>query len=581
MSSRLRCPTLFSYITLTSPLTMGNVCLKNIGDIAVRLTVAAAVSCIFLSSLPAAERAAAAITQPTYIPPEGLGRALEALARDRNLQLIYATDDVGDRRTDGAVGNLSSVDALKRILKGTGLSYQFLDDKTVTVQPVIGSGRTSDSGDDARSGAGNGSRLEDLRLAQNSGGMVANSSSVSSDATNSREASDKSPGLEEIVVTAQRREESIDKVPISITALSQKTMDDYHIQSISDLATVVPGLNITPTSIYPDHSDIAIRGIYSTPGGDGLGVAPTTQLYIDETPIAIRELATGFSKSPFPYIFDLDRVEVLRGPQGTLFGASAMGGAIRFITPQPNLAESSGFAKAELSFTDGGTTNYEVGAAYGAPLVSNTAAFRVSAWYQSNGGFIDRADPITGQILARNDNSADAYVVRPAFTWSPIDQLSVTPALFLQHSHSENGNAYYVNGLAAPANGDDHVWGGTRQPFTDDLHVWSLSVKYNAGNLAFVSDTSYLDRTSKSFEDTTNLFEYIFTGCVPQFISAACPQLPTLSSFQVSDQNNSYTHALQQEFRLSSQDASAKFSWIAGAFFDDPCRNLSSSSRET
>jgi hypothetical protein len=111
MSSQWRFSTLFPCITLSFPLTVGNVCLKNIGTIAVRLTVTAAVSCILLSTPPATEHAAAAITQVTDISPEGLGIALETFARDRKLN--YASDDVGNRLTEGTVGNLSAGDALK------------------------------------------------------------------------------------------------------------------------------------------------------------------------------------------------------------------------------------------------------------------------------------------------------------------------------------------------------------------------------------------------------------------------------------------------------------------------------------
>src|ERR1700734_4340024 len=162
-------------------------------------------------------------------------------------------------------------------------------------------------------------------------------------------------GLEEIIVTAQRREESLDKVPISVTAFSQKTMDDLHIENFSDLASVVPGLVLQiPVGGLQDINDVAIRGVFS--GGN----APTTQFYIDETPVAIRTLpAAGPSASPHPLIFDLVRVEVLRGPQGTLFGSSAMGGAIRYITPQPNLERASGYAKAEGSYTERGDPGYE------------------------------------------------------------------------------------------------------------------------------------------------------------------------------------------------------------------------------
>jgi iron complex outermembrane receptor protein len=166
--------------------------------------------------------------------------------------------------------------------------------------------------------------------------------------------------LQEILVTAERHEDPLSRVPISMAAFSQKTMDNLHVQNFADLASVVPGLIVPPPAGgNQDSTDVAIRGIFSN------GNAPTTQFYIDETPIAIRVLnSAGPSGSPHPDIFDLDRVEVLRGPQGTLFGSSAMGGAIRYITPQPSLTDSSGYSKADASYTKDGAPSYEVGAAY-------------------------------------------------------------------------------------------------------------------------------------------------------------------------------------------------------------------------
>jgi iron complex outermembrane recepter protein len=361
-------------------------------------------------------------------------------------------------------------------------------------------------------------------------------------------------GLEEITVTAQRREESLDKVPISVTAFSQKTMDDLHIENFSDLASIVPGMVLsTPVGGIQDLNDVAIRGIFS--GGN----APTTQFYIDETPIAIRTLpAAGPAVSPHPLIFDLDRVEVLRGPQGTLFGSGAMGGAIRYITPQPALNDESGYAKVDLSFTDRGAPSYEAGVAYGAPIVSGTAGFRISAWFESQGGFIDKEDPYTGEIQKRNANSTDAYVIRPAFTVAPAEGLTITPALFMQHFHSDNSNSYWITDLPYFERGA-HVSGAIGEPSTDDFNVWSLAIKYNFAGVSLKSDTSYLDRSSETINDFTHGAEFLYSGNA--FVPGLAP------SWHDYLHDSTYTRAIQQEFRLSSQDPSAKLTWVAGLYY--------------
>ena len=364
--------------------------------------------------------------------------------------------------------------------------------------------------------------------------------------------------LDEIIVTAQRRAESLDKVPISVTAYSQKSLDELHIQSFDDIATLVPGVAFSTvgTSQQQSNTDIAIRGIFS--GGN----SPTTGIYIDETPITVRQnIAAGFSGSPHPDIFDLDRIEVLRGPQGTLFGASAEGGVIRFITPQPSLQESSGYAKTEFEYTEHGAPTYEVGLAYGAPIVQGVAGFRVSGYFHSDGGFVDIEDPYTGRIVNRNANSELSYTIRPSFIYVPTDGLTITPAVFLQHQHSDAPSEYWRTDLPNTEPGSFVSGYGFRSPFqpvTDDLTVPSLAVKYDVAGLSLQSDTSYVNRRYFDYDDYSELLPAFFGG----------PALsPALAGFNSYDQNVVWTRAFQQEVRLSSQDTDSRLSWVAGLYY--------------
>src|SRR5665213_2229238 len=137
-------------------------------------------------------------------------------------------------------------------------------------------------------------------------------------------------GLQEIVVTATRHEESLSKVPMSVTAITQEGMDLRGIKDFQDVARFTPGVNIDKSGT----NNISIRGIASS-GGAG-----TTGIYIDDIPIQMRALAFD-PDDALPKSFDIDRVEVLRGPQGTLFGAGSVGGTVRYITTQPSLTQSS------------------------------------------------------------------------------------------------------------------------------------------------------------------------------------------------------------------------------------------------
>jgi iron complex outermembrane recepter protein len=367
-----------------------------------------------------------------------------------------------------------------------------------------------------------------------------------------------STGLGEIVVTAQRREESINKVPISITALSQQSMDDLHVVKVEDLSGLVPGVYASPGN--PVFQAITIRGIAA---GNN---AATTEFYIDETPISIRQITQGGNATnPEPLLFDLDRVEVLRGPQGTLFGASAMGGAIRLITPQPSLTEDSGLAKAEAGVTETGDPDFEVGAAYGGPIVSGVAGFRVSAWFQRLGGFVNQENPYSGDIVATNVNADNSYVIRPAVTWSPSEAVSITPSAYLQHKSYDSGDGYWLNTLPnQPGNND--TTGSYNSPVTENLRLGSLAMKFNVGSLLLQSDTSYLDRQITSYTDFSNTIEFLLTDGTKNFPQGS-NVIPGLNSFRSYYNDRSFTHAFMQEFRLSSSDPTARVTWVAGAFF--------------
>ncbi|MBV9696549.1 MAG: TonB-dependent receptor plug domain-containing protein, partial [Gammaproteobacteria bacterium] len=165
-------------------------------------------------------------------------------------------------------------------------------------------------------------------------------------------------GLQEVVVTATRHEEALSRVPISVTALTQESMDQLGIKDFQDVARFTPGVNIDTSGT----NAISIRGISSS-GGAG-----TTGIYIDDTPIQMRSV--GFNPDDtLPKTFDLQRVEILRGPQGTLFGAGSEGGAVRYILTPPSATAADTYVRTEGSYTQYGQPNAEFGIARGQPLV--------------------------------------------------------------------------------------------------------------------------------------------------------------------------------------------------------------------
>jgi iron complex outermembrane recepter protein len=366
--------------------------------------------------------------------------------------------------------------------------------------------------------------------------------------------------LQQVIVTALRREENVQTVPISITALSQKTLDDLHVENISDLESIAPGLVfMTPTQFNPNgQSDIAIRGVFS----GGAGLSPTTQIYIDDTPIEEHIVGiAGVFSNPAPDLFDLARVEVLRGPQGTLFGASAMGGAIRFITPQPSLTQSSGYAVGEWGYSPYGASSYNLGLAYGAPIVDGVAGFRISAYYKDLGGYIDQENPFTGQVLATDVNSQTSYVLRPALTIAPLPGLTITLSEFLQNSEYDNPPTYWRTLLPVQQPGGMNAEGFLQdQPTSDFLSVPALSVTYELPALTIESHTSSLHRRYANNENMTYADQFYITG--EDFVPGLSP------SYSQFWDNYSWTSAVQEELRFTSKDQpGTRFHWVAGFFY--------------
>ena len=246
-------------------------------------------------------------------------------------------------------------------------------------------------------------------------------------------------GLTEIIVTAQRRDERLQDVPISVSVYNQATMDVQGTRNVTDIARLTPGVTFTPGAINnnADSSDIAIRGIDSTAG------AATTGIYIDDTPIQSRHLSFG-TFNAYPYLFDIDRVEVLRGPQGTLFGSGSEGGTIRFITPEPGLEHYSMYARSEAAYTEHGDPVEEIGLAGGGPIVNDSLGFRASVSFRHEGGYVDRVDWQTGQVSDRNANANTTKTARLALKWAVTDDLTVTPSVYYQSRHIDDTSSWWV-----------------------------------------------------------------------------------------------------------------------------------------
>jgi iron complex outermembrane receptor protein len=368
----------------------------------------------------------------------------------------------------------------------------------------------------------------------------------------------KAPTLEEITVTATRRQESIQNVPISITAYDQKAIEELGIHDIQDIVSLTPGLEVTHGNA--NNPILSFHGIVSQFTGTS-----TTGVYIDDTPIQVRNLGQGAAASTaFPSVFDLERIEVLRGPQGTLFGSGSEGGNVRFISAEPSLTDYSGHARAEASTDWNGAPSYQLGLAGGGPIVPDELGFRASVYTQEDGGWINREPYLDAgtSVPNSNANSHDNFALNAALSWRVIDNLTITPSVFYQYSHRGDEDSYWgsrpaagppfftgpVANLSNPNNGSFVSGMLLAQPGTDKFVLPALKTVWKFDNVTLFSNTSYMDRGYNATEDYSVRF-----GLPPPI------PYPTY----LNNPQSQFT----QELRAQSSDTDARLDWVVGAFY--------------
>lgn len=387
--------------------------------------------------------------------------------------------------------------------------------------------------------------------------------------------------LQEVVVTATRRAEDLQKVPISISTVTREQMDQLGERDISDLTKYTPGLYMHEG--FGAINNISIRGIASSAG------AATTGIYIDDTPIQARNFGIN-AGSAFPVLWDLDRVEVLRGPQGTLFGAGSEGGAVRAILPQPNLTDYSVYSRVEGNHIDQGGSGGEAGFRVSGPIIADHLAFLASVYYRKEAGYIDAVtgtysilDPTglsrgnsiafdqTG-LYSPNANWDQTKSVRVALKFEPFEGLQITPSFLYQDRWYNNAinqfslsasnlNAGQLSYIAWPS-GNPSTNPQLTAPFGPNLgqsgEHWllpALAVQWDLGPVQLIYNASYFDRKQYAWTDLTFLYEFLYGSGVPPAGAKANAEIPN-------NQGN-----LVQEARLQSTDATGRFTWVLGGFF--------------
>jgi iron complex outermembrane receptor protein len=373
------------------------------------------------------------------------------------------------------------------------------------------------------------------------------------------------PQLQEIVVTATRRAEVISKVPMSISALSRSAMDTRGIDNIEQMARYIPGIHIDSAGTH----SIAIRGIASS-GGAG-----TTGIYINDTPIQMRGLAFNADEA-LPVAFDLDRIEVLRGPQGTLFGAGSEGGTVRYITTPASLTKTSVYSRETIADTEGGAPSYEAGVAAGTPIVQGRLGVRADLYYRHDGGYIDLIDPVSLATVQHNANYVNTEMFRLEAVWALNDRWRVRPAFYYQSRTANNGNDYWPL-YSNPGQNRFVSANPDRLEVPDKFYLPSLRISGSFGSVELISNTAYYHRSETTgyegtiynlgFYQSPAVFASVASG-LPLLLDAGGVHLPPgATDYRSPATVNNDQQNIVEEVRLQSTDPNARLNWTTGLFF--------------
>jgi iron complex outermembrane recepter protein len=481
------------------------------------------------------------------IPRQSLDTALKDLAQQTGLQIGRFSERIDGSAVVGPVqGEKTPEQALKTLLSHTGLDYKIVSDTTIAVynpKETSASPLVQRPQQDSKEVGKKSS--QDFRVAQ-----VDQGSAGPRAVGGGQNRDERGAGLlEEVVVTAQKREERLQDVPQSVTALSSDYLAKLGATHFSDFANTVPSLLFATNGA--GEVEISMRGVTT-----GYDASPTVASYIDDVPYGS---STTFANAQ---IFGLDlglsdvsRIEILRGPQGALYGASSMGGLIKYVTKVPDANNFGADVQTGVSSTgDGGGVGYKTSAAVNLPIVADLAAVRVSAFQYHDGGFIDNVARSIRDVNQGNVNGGRVdLLLTPEGTSGP---LSIRATGFLQ-SIRNDGSAtadYTFSGAMPYGSLSQYRPYPDGEPFYEHLRLGSFRVNYDFGFAQLTSISGYQTLTvGKTWDITENYIPF----CALQ--GAACSSVgitgfPTL-------------HKFTQEVRLASQGRNT-VDWLLGTFYD-------------
>jgi iron complex outermembrane receptor protein len=380
--------------------------------------------------------------------------------------------------------------------------------------------------------------------------------------------------LEEIVVTAEKRSGTVQDTPISITAISGGDIAERGLTQFNDIAQAVPGVSMNTSG--PGQTEFEMRGLTSSGGN-----SPTVGFYLDDIPLTAPSNASNGKVVIDPSVYDLSRVEVLRGPQGTLYGSSSMGGTIKLVTEQPNTAAFSTSAQTIFSATDGGGFNHGENLMVNVPLLDHTVAFRVVGTNEDTSGWInrtvispgdfplpinptptspagtERGDVLSAPVLKNyaDTNDENLQSVRAQAVWEANSRLSVEGSFSWQRITQEAPSLFDSD----PGTLTHYEPFDLQEPFSDRFSMWAAHIQYRFDSFDLTSITGEWSRFQNQTQEWSEILQWFFD--FPSFY-------PPNGAGPAQITEGVWSRQLSEEMRLTSSGDSS-FKWLAGAFFSD------------
>ncbi len=463
------------------------------------------------------------------ISPQPLNKALNEFADRSGLQVVYRTELVAGIESKGTRSPDNDDEALGQLLASTGLDYHFVNERTVAIEPsTTHAGETGPEKQQAAPG-------QTTLMAQ---AQMSPTSSKSGGQPNDDNSFSNS--IEEIIITAQKRSEPLQSVPMTVTAFSEDKINELRINGLADVVSLTPSLGVA--DFGPASPNLTMRGIGST--DRDAGSDRSVVVFVDEVYMG-RAGGSAFD------LFDLERIEVLHGPQGTLFGKNVVGGAIHYVSKKP-VAETDAYLQV-------GVGNYnllETRGMFNTPLADNVNG-RFSFSTRDRDGF--QTNLRTGNDV----DTADNVSARGQIQFTPSDELTI-----LLSADVARDRIYGISRKVAPASGFTAYLGFFPDPnprnvqtnvdgfFDRDIAGYSARLDWDTSIGTFTSLTAYREVEFTHSQDVVGIpldSSFDANGNPRGFLSV--------------DNTNEDYDMLSQEFRLSSFPSNEKWTWVLGAFF--------------